>query len=605
MLMNIHKDSLPNAAQAVRNKLEDSNGYLPSELAEKIDLIRSRWVKTGVVVPAADSRTLTVPTTGRLIHVRGYDVPQKTGYLVAATWSEGADPSAHWGYAQLGTQTRYTNTSGSVTFSGLTTTVAEGNTVFDTANSSRFFAAGAKYVWTCYDWPMEQPVAVYDVGAAAGTVYLVLMSRGDGSNTAFLLGSGATVDYSYSGGEVIGRPWEDYVGSITEIRIGAGVTSLGAYLFAKHSAVRQLHFEDSGAVTHLGDRCFWRCSFGGEFRFPNLADESLSRAFACCDRLRGLALSEKVTELGKNALNQCLELRKVTGLGMVEKIGQTAFAYTPKLRQTDLDPQVVTEMGTSAFHISSAMAEKSAADWPSASLGENVFAGANWSKEQLEQVRSIPLPNVLLPVAPLDSLSNYAAGEDYLYSLDYDGEPRYLEYGCDVAGMAAIYNLRHGTGHSIGSWWTEVILPADDLLSAEQGLTPIRGGGVAWKDIVARVAAAQGLELKTAIYANATVDDPSLAEPNVTGMAFCLPEIKAAIAQALQEGNIPFISFRQTDSFKHAVYIVGANAASDQLLVMDATKFSDGMSRIYAIALEELISAGVIAHVDIYGEAEA
>lgn len=609
MLTKLNAQTLPNAAEAVREKLGDSNTYLPSELAEKIGMIRGRTMKTGVIKLDADSQTLTIPATGKLINVRGFDVPPTAGYLVAATWSEGASPSEYWGYSQIGAQTRYTDNTYSVTFSGLTTSVSDGETTFNTKNDSRFFAAGAHYVWTCFDWEDEHPVAVYHIGdidedtGAAYPVYLTIIENGDGTYSACLTGTGKTVNYV----KEATKPWADYIDKITGIYIGSGVTSLGTYLFSEHINAKHLQFEDSSTITHLGDRCFWRCRFGGEFAFPNLEDTAFARAFAACDRLRGITLSSAVTSLDENAFRQCIDLRTVSGLGNVKSVGNTAFAYTPKLKQADLDSSKVTDMGVSAFHISSAMTGQTAADWSSTTIGANAFAGAYWTQEQLAALRSIQLPNVQLVDAPLDTLLNYGAeaGEDYLFSLDYDGNPRYLELGCDVVGMALLYNLHHGTSHNIGSWWTEVILPADDVIAAEEGLTPIRGGNVPWAEIVDRVAAAQVLKKKDGypIFANVEVDDPTLPEPNILAAAFNLPQVKEAIRTELVGGNIPFLTFWQSDSFKHAVYIVGADATTDKLIVVDATKFSDDQGRIYKIALEDLISSGEIAHLDVYEKA--
>ena len=590
-LVKLNDATLPGVAGAVRDKLGDVNTYLPAELAEKIDLIRSRSVKTGVVVPAAESMTLTVPTTGRLIHIRGYDVPRKTGYLVAATWSEGADPSAYWGYAQLGTQIRYTDDSGSVTFSGLITTVSEGNTVFNTNNSSRFFAAGAKYVWTCYDWPQEQPVAVYDVGAVAETVYLVLMSKGDGSNTAFLLGSGATVDYTYANGAVIGRPWEEYVGSITEIRIGAGVTSLGDYLFARHEAVTHLQFEDSSKIAHLGLRTFHRCQFGGSFSFSGLTDETMQPAFASCVNLRGVTLPATVTAIEDKAFILCRNLREVNGLGNVATVGESAFHYTPKLANVDLDPAVCQNVGEAAFCISPALSRVNAADWSGTTFGYNASAVANWTAEQLAAVRAVQLPNVLLRDFVPDAQYKYSAaaenGDKYAYgTFEYQGQTvqRYLDEGCEAGALCTVFNVLKGTAYdSIGEWWIREVYEKN----AQVGLADI-------SEVFDAVLPVVGLQRKATypIYANAESLDGA--------EAFNLPNVKRAIVQELSAGNPLILSFWTTPDYGHAVAIIGADATTDQLIIADTARSSGDRGMVYKVALEDLVGVSAVAHIDAY-----
>lgn len=604
-ILNLNNQTLPDIANSIKIKTEDDNTMLPAEMPERINSIRSRTIKTGVIKLNADSQTLTIPTTGKLINVRGFNVPLAAGYLVTATWSEGVSPSEYWGYAQIGAQMRYTNNTNSVTFSGLTTSVSNGETTFNTSNTSRLFAADALYVWTCFDWEDEHSEAVYDVGTTENTVYIVIIGNADGGTySAYVIGEGAIADY----GRYDTKPWADYIDNITNIYVGAGITSIGAYCFAEHTAVKRLQFEDSTTITHLGDRAFWRCQFSGNFSFPNLTDTALTRAFAACGNMRELSLPNTVTTLNNDALNACLNLRKVTGLENVQTVGKNAFFATPKLTQIDLDQNTVTSIGNDAFFISPAFSNINVSEWSNTTFGTNAAATINWTEEQLSEVRAIELPNIQLLSVDPDILTNYgeSAGEDFKFSLDHDGTTqRYLEMGCDVTGLCLLYNLWHGTSLNLGQWWTEVILPADDALSAVNGQTPIRGGQVAHADITNRVAEAMGTRRKSVypLFANITVADNTVDYPadTMTGQIFNLPVVKQAIVNELLLGNIPVLSWGRSDNYQHAVNIIGANAATDKLIVVDNSKLSSSIKgNIYEIALEDIISNHQNAHIDAY-----
>lgn len=263
--------------------------------------------------------------------------------------------------------------------------------------------------------PVSEQNRIVDAAYYVGeNVVLTLRRNSDGlTDTAYLDGSGATKDYA--NGEA--KPWDEYIPKITAIHIGAGVTSLGAYLFDQHMAVKKLTFEDSSTITHLGDRCFRRCQFGGEYSFPGLTDATMKRAFNSCVNLKGITLSDAVTAIDDNAFGSCVNLERVTGLRNVESVGTQSFLYTPKLRSIDLDPAVCRSISTAAFCISPAMSHLDMDLWAETSFEYNACASANWTEEQLAEIRAVKLPNVKLWNGGTESIYKYneAAGKEYLY----------------------------------------------------------------------------------------------------------------------------------------------------------------------------------------------
>lgn len=432
--------------------------------------------------------------------------------------------------------------------------------------------------------------AAYYVGE---NVVLTLKRNADGlTDTAYLSGSGATKDYAR--GEA--KPWYEYIPKITAIHIGSGVTSIGAYLFAEHVATKTLVFEDSSTITHLGDRCFWRCQFGGEYTFPGLLgsievtvddDGKISssirpgvmmRAFAACTNLEGITLSDAITTIGGNAFVCCTSLRRVSGLKNVQSVGFQAFHYTPRLECVDLNPTVCRYVGEAAFSISPAMSHLDMSLWAQTSFGYNACASGNWTEEQLTEIRAIKLPTVKLWNSGADSVYKYneSAGKEYLYGTwEYNGqeETQYLELGCHSGALSIIWSILTGkTYNCIGEWWLKEVYAKDNAIGKNH-----------YNDIDAAVVEVSGLVETSEIFANNGI-----------------PALKTAIAAKLKSGNPLICNLWTNQTYGHAVAIIGADTAKDKLIVADSVKTSGTRGSVYEIALEDIIGVDDGARVEAY-----
>ena len=414
--------------------------------------------------------------------------------------------------------------------------------------------------------------AVYYVGE---DVILTLKRNSDGlTDTAYLSGSGATKDYTKD--DV--KPWEEYIPKITAIYIGAGVTSLGAYLFAEHTAVKSLTFEDSSTITHLGDRCFWRCQFGGEFSFPGLTDATLTRAFAACVNLKGITVSDHVSAVGDNAFNSCVSLERVSGLRNVEAVGKQAFLYTPRLRCVDLDPTVCRYVDTAAFCISSAMSHLDMNLWAQTLFGHNACASSNWSAEELATLRAVKLPNVRLWNGGADANHKYDenAGEAFLIATWNTGTEivkRYLDRACKIAALSIVFNIMKNKQYtSVGDFWLkEVYSRNPNIGQNDQQVTE-----------------------------SLAVELVGLVETGEVGINGGLPAVKQAIAEQLRKGSPTILNLWTTETYGHSVAIIGANTAADKLIVSDSVKTSGTRGIIYEVALEDIIGVNDNARIEIF-----
>lgn len=418
-------------------------------------------------------------------------------------------------------------------------------------------------------------------------VVLSLRRNPDGvTDTVYLSGEGATWDY----GKDDIKPWESFVARITAIYIESGITSLGNYLFARHEAVKTLTFEDSSKITHLGNRVFHRCQFGGEYSFPGLLDTTLVNTFGSCVNLRGITVPDTVTAIDSSAFILCLNLRRVSGLRNVKTVGASAFHYTPNLTSIDLNPDVCTDIGEAAFCISPALSRINAQAWGGTTFGYNATAASNWTEDELAEVRAVRLPDVLLDGHIADANHKYTSGDEYKYctftSIPPGSDPiivqKYLVLGCEACALGTVSNVLHGTKYSnVGEWWIKEVYTTDKTI-----------GSTGEDKIIDKVAATVGLKLKSAY--------PVWANAESGAAKFNLPAVKTAIAQELAAGNPLIMSLFTTSSYGHAVCIVGAESSMDKLIIVDTARSSGDRGMIYKVALEDIIGVAATAHIDAY-----
>ena len=549
-------------ADAVREKSGLTGGLVPAEIIEAIKQLRGFQVHTGTVVLDADSPAIVVPRLGRLIHVFSPDVPEKVGNVTSVVWEKGPNENNSW---QLAVYGRYkavdpltlTESSASAFHS-----LADNTIEFSTQNAERVFAAGATYVWVAYDWQGSYVAACYDVSKEGeGNVKLILLGNGDGTYEAQLRGEGTTMDFAKGD-----KPWQAYVDAITSITVGDGITAIGNRLFHRHEAVRQLHFEDSSKITHLGERAFQGCQFGGEYSFPNLEDAELAAVFSHCTKLRGLTLNDNVKGIAAAALSACLSLQYVHGISKVVEVGVGAFIDAPKLESLDLDPQVCESVHQSAFRLSGAMRYARTENWNTEFLSDAIPA-ENFSDLQLEEIRKVGLSNAAPGEVNADGQNQYGniafcKRNGVTVSISADG--------CMALSMYHLYNKIGSSPYDrFAEFWTEKILQDGETLES--------GIDIDINQAQEEMARRLGWSVKEG-FPMKIKDDPASA--------------KRAIADELAAGHglVANLAFYVTgaDTYGHGVAIVGSNAVTDKLIVADSIRTSGTKGCIYEMAFEQL-----------------
>jgi hypothetical protein len=222
-----------------------------------------------------------------------------------------------------------------------------------------------------------------------------------------------------------------------KIKLSENCVSMFAY-FLELVSVNGLDMLDASDVTILGgifaecrklisvDLSSWNCGkltkCGGMFnhcyelryvKMPNglSADTQLvtTSMFEGCYNLVEVDMGNGPTNIGDKMFAQCHRLERVIGLSAATSIGARAFIYCANLKDIDIDPAVLTEIGESAFRLSSVEDCINMDDLnPDCVIGTDATRSKRWSDNQiLGQIQSELLPIILLPVPGADSQKRY------------------------------------------------------------------------------------------------------------------------------------------------------------------------------------------------------
>ena len=160
-------------------------------------------------------------------------------------------------------------------------------------------------------------------------------------------GKGAMADYYHEDTMTIDPlPWEEYLGQITQIRIGEGVTYIGARAFEYCTALTGVTIPTS--VTAIGAYAFFGCAAITSVTIPGNVTTVGEGAFGECDGLTNLSLAEGVQTIGNKAFGWCDNLARVTIPNTVTYIGEMAFEACEKLDNLVIPGSVAT-VGPHAF----------------------------------------------------------------------------------------------------------------------------------------------------------------------------------------------------------------------------------------------------------------
>lgn len=140
-----------------------------------------------------------------------------------------------------------------------------------------------------------------------------------------------------------------YNSSITEVRLGSGITNIYNYAFSECYGLRTVTIPNS--VTFIADYAFNACSCLSAVIIPNSITRIYTYVFQNNNSLRIVSLPQEITAIDNYAFQNDSGIQTLILPDGVSRIGDYAFGNMRALRKL-LIPDSVTNIGTGAFNYS-------------------------------------------------------------------------------------------------------------------------------------------------------------------------------------------------------------------------------------------------------------
>ena len=161
------------------------------------------------------------------------------------------------------------------------------------------------------------------------------------NKTLTISGTGAMYDYDSSG-----APWRGVAGSIKNVVIKSGATSIGNNAFNQEHSLTSVSIPDT--VTRIGTSAFYYCDALTSLTIPSGVTEIGARAFRQCTGLTSIAIPDGVTKILSYTFEGCSALTSVSIPDGVTLILDNAFYGCRALTSITL-PSSLTQIGSYAF----------------------------------------------------------------------------------------------------------------------------------------------------------------------------------------------------------------------------------------------------------------
>lgn len=187
------------------------------------------------------------------------------------------------------------------------------------------------------------------------TVGSALLLEADGTTYFYGYGGAATaLDLSALSFTVI-YPYALYNADVQSVKLPAALLTIGDYAFADCAALTSVEFAESSLLSLIGNHAFEGTSIS-ELVLPGTVEELGYAAFANCERLADVTLTEGLAVLGEKAFYHCTALAALQLPVSLEIIGPDALAECTSLTSLSFgDPNHwFTEQGTPAPDLSDA-----------------------------------------------------------------------------------------------------------------------------------------------------------------------------------------------------------------------------------------------------------
>lgn len=132
-------------------------------------------------------------------------------------------------------------------------------------------------------------------------------------------------------------PWWDYAETITKVRIGKGITTIGDYAFYLCKNLISVYIPEG--VTSIGEYAFYYCPLKN-LTLPEGVTVLKKCAFSNCEELTNISFPDSLTDLGKYAFYGCFDLETLTIPKGVTSINFMTFAYCLGLKEVFIHEDV-------------------------------------------------------------------------------------------------------------------------------------------------------------------------------------------------------------------------------------------------------------------------
>lgn len=288
---------------------------------------------------------------------------------------------------------------------------------------------------------------------------------GNGENLTWLLtadgvltisGSGEMKNYvGYSWGLA---PWCDYRTSISQVRIGSEVTSIGDYAFSFCKNLTSIVIPNNitnigssafdncesltsiiipDSVVSIGDWAFAHCTGLTNITIPDNVTNIGHDAFAFCTSLTNITLPDNIKSIEVSVFEECTSLAKITIPGSVVSIGASAFKGCTSLLSIAI-PDNVTSIGSHAFYGCRSLANMV--------IPDGVTSIEEWTFAWCTNLVSIAIPS------SVTIIEEYAFYQDVLEDVYYSGteaEWNRIVHRDSPAYMRIHYSLTPAPGSTI------------------------------------------------------------------------------------------------------------------------------------------------------------
>ncbi|MCD8125742.1 MAG: leucine-rich repeat protein, partial [Lachnospiraceae bacterium] len=229
--------------------------------------------------------------------------------------------------------------------------------------------------------------SINDVIAMAEEETTEIASGTCGDDLTWVLNDAGTLTISGTGDMDVWNtyswvPWYSDRESITSIKIGDGVTSIGDWAFYKCTNVTSITIGKS--VAYIGLSSFNSCLGLTSITIPDSVASIYVYAFSHCENLTSITIPDSVTSLNYYAFEHCTSLTNVSIGSGLTTIKKGAFEYCSALTNVTI-PGSVTEVEESAFRYCTDLASVIVEDGVT-SIGDYAFSDC-------ESLNSVIIPD--------------------------------------------------------------------------------------------------------------------------------------------------------------------------------------------------------------------